>query len=121
MYREFTTQPYGQYTKYEVRALNGPPGFQFIAAGVVLTPPVTGATWHPTEAQFLGEVDNHDDQMPGGARSRVQLNDVQFSHDLRSWTDVKSAAIVSPSSQGVIYGSQYVSSGTYRIWDRDCF
>jgi hypothetical protein len=118
-YREYTTQPSGNYTKYEVRALIGSPAFQFLAAGSVLANS-TGVTWHPNYAQFEGETHNYNDQMPGGTSVHEEFSNVQYSHDLRTWTYVGSPATIFPGTFSTIYGATKVTDGDYRIWDKGC-
>lgn len=80
---------------------------------------ISGITWVPNNAQFLGEVQNTDDQMPGSYSYREEFSTVQYSNDLRTWTNVTSPAFVSPGYSNW-YGSVKVAVGVYDIWDRDC-
>jgi hypothetical protein len=119
-FQMFATHPTGTYVKYEVRRLTGSsPAFQFIAGGVVEVNSA-GVTWLPNELQFLGEVHNHNDQMPGGSNNREEFSATQFSHDLRTWTDVDCLGIIAPPGDSTIYGVQKVTNGDYRIWDKAC-
>jgi hypothetical protein len=72
--------------------------------------------WVPATVQAYGEVHNRTDQMPGGVRAPVWLDQVQYTIG-GAWTDINSAAGV---TDGTLHGVEKTNSHLYKIWDKRC-
>lgn len=120
----------GTITHYRLaRQAAGPPGtgwlWTFYVNGSAQPSPPNLGTWTPDTAEWHGETNTYNSQMPGATGNHVTISLAQWRDGSGLWHDANTAKSVSAQGFGfnpdlTDFHASKVNSNTYDIWDSKC-